>query len=116
MLWHPRHALMISLQHCQPISTLTHSYASTPPCLTILTLLLFPHDLPLELPPHVYPHPQSLPCLRSCTTLKIWVQHCHLSLQIHTPPHLLRGSPLLRSHISSIGYGDLLAYVMHPIT
>ncbi|MBW0504609.1 hypothetical protein O181_044324 [Austropuccinia psidii MF-1] len=62
MLWHPCCALMISLQCCHPISILTHPSNSTPPCLTILTLQLFPHDSPLTQPPQVCPHPHLLPC------------------------------------------------------
>ncbi|MBW0506683.1 hypothetical protein O181_046398 [Austropuccinia psidii MF-1] len=56
-LWHPCHTLMISLQHCHHMSTLTHPYASAPPPCH--------HNFPPTLPPHVHPHPSlRLPCSR----------------------------------------------------
>ncbi|MBW0497013.1 hypothetical protein O181_036728 [Austropuccinia psidii MF-1] len=80
-------ALMIYLQHCHYILTLTHPYSlAPPPCphdfppmlpphidphpslqfhtpwLTVLTLQLHPHDSPLTQPPQVLPHPHCLPC------------------------------------------------------
>ncbi|MBW0491535.1 hypothetical protein O181_031250 [Austropuccinia psidii MF-1] len=42
-------ALMIYLQHCHHISTLTHPYALAPPP--------HPHDFAPMLPPHIHPHP-----------------------------------------------------------
>ncbi|MBW0491534.1 hypothetical protein O181_031249 [Austropuccinia psidii MF-1] len=57
MSWLLHHPLIISAssQYMLPLlhfpSTITHPYASTP--------LLHPHDLPLTLPPHIFPHSSS---------------------------------------------------------
>ncbi|MBW0467331.1 hypothetical protein O181_007046 [Austropuccinia psidii MF-1] len=63
---HSCRALKICLWRCHPISALTTHYASTPPPLTILTLLQCPQDMPLMPPSHLSPHPCHLPCLCCC--------------------------------------------------
>ncbi|MBW0579820.1 hypothetical protein O181_119535 [Austropuccinia psidii MF-1] len=81
--------LKICLQHCHPMSALTHAYALAP---------------------------RRLPSLRSHRTLKICLQHCHpISALTHVytsapSPYLPCHLPSLHSRIRLIGYSGLLAY------